>query len=60
MGACVSDWELAEREARLQHIAAVYRRGATPKAIREEFQTATEKDIATDINRVQRGRKWST
>lgn len=57
MAPLVSDWEVAEREARLQHIASIFGRGATRKAIREEFPSATKNDIDTAYNRWKRGNR---
>lgn len=50
----MSEWELAEREARLEHMARLTLRGASREALRESFPGATETDIDTARRRAAR------
>lgn len=50
----MSDWELAEREARIEHMARLAARGATCAALRESFPIATEYEIAAARKRAKR------
>lgn len=52
----MSDWELAEREARLEHMARLSLRGASREALRESFPGATDRDIDTARRRASRRR----
>ena len=42
-----SDWERAERSARLDHIARLFARGASVSAIRDAMPEASETDLST-------------
>lgn len=50
----MSDWELAEREARIEHMARLLARGATRAALRDAFPGAREQDIDTARKRAVR------
>lgn len=50
----MSEWELAEREARLDHMARLTLRGASREALRESFPGATASEIDTARKRAVR------
>lgn len=50
----MSDWELAEREARIEHMARLTARGATRQALVESFPEASEYEIDAARKRAQR------
>lgn len=50
----MSDWELAEREARIEHMARLTLRGASREALRESFPGASRTDIDTARRRASR------
>ena len=50
----MSDWELAEREARLEHMARLTLRGASREALREPFPGASDRDIDAARKRARR------
>lgn len=41
----MSDWEVAERRARIDHIERLLRRGASVGAVLEEMAEATRRDV---------------
>lgn len=49
-----SDWEVAEREARIEHMASLMRRGARPSDVREAMQGATRREIDAARKRARR------
>lgn len=49
-----SDWERAERSARLDHIARLFARGASVSAIRDAMPEASETDLSTGRKRAER------
>lgn len=51
-----SDWERAERNAMVDHMARLAYRGASREAVREEFPRATRTDIDTAFRRADRKR----
>ena len=48
----MSDWEAAERRARIDHIERLLRRGASVGAVLEEMPEATRKDVDAARKRV--------
>lgn len=53
----MSDWELAEREARIEHMARLTMRGASRSALADAFPEASRTDIDTARRRASRRRK---
>lgn len=50
----MSDWEAAERRARIDHIERLLRRGASVGAVLEEMPEATRKDVDAARKRVSK------
>ena len=48
----MSDWEVAERRARIDHIERLLRRGASVAAVLDEMPEATRKDVDAARKRV--------
>lgn len=52
----MSEWEMSESRARVEHIVRLLRRGATLGAVRDAIPDATEWELQTVSRRVRRGR----
>lgn len=50
----MSEWEVAERRARIDHIERLLRRGASVVAVLDEMPDATRKDAETAKKRVSK------
>lgn len=50
----MSDWEVAERRARIDHIERLLRRGASVGAVLDEMPEATRKDAEAARKRVSK------
>ena len=48
----MSEWEVAERRARIDHIERLLRRGASVGAVLDEMPEATRKDVDAARKRV--------
>ena len=50
----MSEWEVAERRARIDHIERLLRRGASVVAVLDEMAEVTRKDVEAARKRVGR------
>lgn len=50
----MSEWEAAERRARIDHIERLLRRGASVVAVLDEMPEATRKDVDAARKRVSK------
>ena len=50
----MSDWEAAERRARIDHIKRLLMRGASPEAVLDSMAEATVKDVDAARKRIFR------
>ncbi|HJA29468.1 MAG TPA: hypothetical protein IAA15_07890 [Candidatus Olsenella pullicola] len=56
----LSEWELAERSARVEHMARLIARGAAPRHVIEEMPDATAAEVENARARAKRGQVWKT
>ena len=61
MGMCMmSEWEKEQRVARIEHMARLMARGASPRDVMAAMPDATSAEVETARARARRGQAWKT
>lgn len=56
----LSEWEKEERGARIEHMARLMARGASPRDVMAAMPDATSAEVETARARAKRGQAWKT
>lgn len=56
----MSEWEKEQRVARIEHMARLMARGASPRDVMAAMPDATSAEVETARARARRGQAWKT